>query len=495
MIPTISVILPFHNSADYLREAIESILCQTLTDFELLAIDDHSSDRGPRIVEELAARDRRVKLLRSGGRGIVAALNSGIEAAGGKYVARMDGDDVSMPERFRMQVAALDRDMQVLAVGSAIECIDTKGRLIDVNYFPCAPRHIAEVLRQGVCCLCHPATMIRREALLAIGGYRDFARHAEDFDLWLRLSSIGELKNLDVPLLRFRLHRKSTSFRFLQAQVRAALRVALVERAEANGAATDGITNCDDLHALFAAWQKGPAPERAFLDLCAWYVDRAAVVGADRVARQLSAALANLSPVGGERWIRRMLLQRALVGAVSQGRTFAALRYAWSAGASLRQWAELTPRVSVSPSAPPGTAGEGGYIDHIILCEGRRVLEVGGWCPIVAGKMPKEVRLQIPFPAKDLRFLPQARSDVAAALGDDHFLSGYRIRATSADQLDIGVIAATQVWWRDSKGHWSGCLPASGVHSRAVEDWQSVSYGQGTSGELLPRSGGVASLT
>jgi hypothetical protein len=374
----------------------------------------------------------------------------------------------------------LESDTQVLAVGSAIECIDTKGRLIDVNYFPCAAKHIAEVLRQGVCCLCHPATMIRRDVLLAIGGYRDFARHAEDFDLWLRLTRIGELKNLDVPLLRFRLHRKSTSFRFLEAQIRAALRVALVERAEATGAEVDGITNCDDLGPLFAAWRGRTPPERAFLDLCAWYVDRAAVVGAGRVARHLSTALANLSPHGGERWIRRMLLQRALVGAVSQGRHLAALRYAWSAGVSLRQWAELTPSLSVSNSAPSESADEGGYFDHVGLCDGGRVLEVSGWCPIVAGRMASELRLQIPFPAKDLRFFPQARSDVAAAVGDDHFLSGYRIRVVSAEQLDSAVITAIKVWWRDGHGNWSRCLPASGVHSRALADWQSVRYGSDT---------------
>src|SRR4026207_1628525 len=105
--PAISVVLPFRDAERHLAEAVESVLLQEFTDFELLAVDDGSRDRSVAMVESFRQRDPRVRLLRAEGRGLPAALNVGIAAAQGRYVARMDGDDVAMPQRFTVQVAAL----------------------------------------------------------------------------------------------------------------------------------------------------------------------------------------------------------------------------------------------------------------------------------------------------------------------------------------------------------------------------------------------------
>src|SRR6187401_2307983 len=122
--PAISVVLPFRDAERYLAEAVQSILVQQFTDFELLAIDDGSRDRSVAMVEAFSQRDPRVRLLRAEGRGLPATLNVGIAAAQGRYVARMDGDDVAMPRRFTLHVAALERDSRLLVVGSAVEQID-----------------------------------------------------------------------------------------------------------------------------------------------------------------------------------------------------------------------------------------------------------------------------------------------------------------------------------------------------------------------------------
>src|SRR4051812_26679567 len=122
--PTVSVLMAVYNGEQYLREAVNSILSQTFKDFEFIIIDDGSTDRSPELLASYARADSRVKLISRPNKGLTKSLNEGLHAARGEFVARMDGDDISLPERFERQVSYLREHPEVVLVGSRVEFID-----------------------------------------------------------------------------------------------------------------------------------------------------------------------------------------------------------------------------------------------------------------------------------------------------------------------------------------------------------------------------------
>ena len=205
--PNVSVLLPVWNREAFLGQAMESILRQTLSSFELIVIDDGSTDRTAAIAEEFASRDPRVRVLRRAHEGLSATLNAGIDAARGEYVARMDADDVSAPDRLQKQVAYLDAHPACLAVGSWIEVVDEGGRHIGVKTFMKTHEEISDAMLRGISPMAHPTAVFRRDALRAAGGYDARRYPSEDFDLWFRLAERGELANLGEVLLEHRRHK------------------------------------------------------------------------------------------------------------------------------------------------------------------------------------------------------------------------------------------------------------------------------------------------
>jgi hypothetical protein len=135
-----------------------------------------------------------------------------IALARGVYAARMDADDVSLPERFARQTAFLDSHPQHVVVGCAVAHIDEDGDEYCIEPLPLEHEEIEAGLLHGSCRLCHPATMIRRDELVAVGGYRESCYGVEDQDLWLRLAERGRLGNLPETLLRYRVHPQNFSF-------------------------------------------------------------------------------------------------------------------------------------------------------------------------------------------------------------------------------------------------------------------------------------------
>jgi glycosyltransferase involved in cell wall biosynthesis len=135
-----------------------------------------------------------------------------LENARGEYVARMDADDVSLPDRFARQVAYLDAHSECLAVGGAVAAIDEDGDPFCIERLPTDHAEIDAGMLSGRCGICHPATMIRREALTAAGGYRQEFYGAEDQDLWLRLAERGGLANLPDVVLKYRVHPENFTF-------------------------------------------------------------------------------------------------------------------------------------------------------------------------------------------------------------------------------------------------------------------------------------------
>jgi Glycosyl transferase family 2 len=215
--PRVSVVLPVRDGADFIAAAIDSILAQTLRAFELLVVDDGSRDATPTLLADLAGRDERLRVLSQPALGLVAALNRGMAEARGPYVARMDADDLAMPERLAMQVAALDAQPGVAALGSACRVIDRSGRVLGERHPPTDPNAIRGALDAGNCMI-HPTMLLRRDAVLQVGGYRAAFRLAEDFDLWLRLAERYDLMNLPDCLLAYRQHEGQSAWRDLEQQ-------------------------------------------------------------------------------------------------------------------------------------------------------------------------------------------------------------------------------------------------------------------------------------
>lgn len=201
----ISVLLPVYNAGAPLRAAVESILTQTHREIELLLINDASTDTSRELIDEFARRDPRVRAIHhQTNQGLAATLNEGLAAARGQFVARMDQDDIALPERLATQAEFLFRQPRVAVVGAWVYNLGRTPAHDRLVRLPFTPTEIAARLPEANC-LYHPVTMLRREVVLAAGGYRPDFKNAEDYDLWLRLSRDHPLANIPRPLLRYRL--------------------------------------------------------------------------------------------------------------------------------------------------------------------------------------------------------------------------------------------------------------------------------------------------
>jgi len=218
--PTVSVLMPVYNADRYVVQAVESILAQTFTDFEFIILDDGSTDASLKILQTYAAKDDRIRLISRENRGLVASLNEMIDLARGKYLARMDADDIALRDRFAAQIALLEREPDVVCVGSAYDMIDEQGDYIIQVTPPQDDTVIQQQLLHGVTAIQHPCAMIRRSTVLAVNGYDSRAYLAEDLDLWLRLGEVGRLANIDTVGLKYRVHPNSVSGRRIKCQIK-----------------------------------------------------------------------------------------------------------------------------------------------------------------------------------------------------------------------------------------------------------------------------------
>jgi glycosyltransferase involved in cell wall biosynthesis len=217
--------MPVYNGAEFLHAAVQSVLQQTFKNFELLCVDDGSDDAGPMMLESFVSQDARVSLHRLPHVGISAALNHGISLARGEYIARMDSDDLSHPERFAEQVAYLDAHPEVVALGSAACFIDRDGRALGPWRPVVADAEIRVGLGRGEASMIHPAMMLRRSAVLSAGGYQEEYNGAEDYELWCRLAKVGSLANLSRMLLEYRIHGASISVAQIRRQLQLTERI------------------------------------------------------------------------------------------------------------------------------------------------------------------------------------------------------------------------------------------------------------------------------
>lgn len=216
--PAVTVLMPVRNAAGTLGSCLDSIQAQSLTDFELLVVDDASTDDTRKRVSARAQVDTRIRLLCESHRGLVACLNAGLEKARAPLIARMDGDDVMDPERLALQQAYLQRHADVDVVASRVRAFPgDRVRTGMREYLRWQNACLgSDALRDEVyveCPITHPSTMFRRATVMSAGGYRD-GDFPEDYELWLRLTAHGSrLAKIDRCLLHWRQHDDSLSRR------------------------------------------------------------------------------------------------------------------------------------------------------------------------------------------------------------------------------------------------------------------------------------------
>lgn len=231
--PKISTLMSVYNGDRYLEAAVDSILAQTFKDFEFIIINDGSSDRSLSILESYAKQDDRLRLINQQNSGLTKSLNKALALSCGELIARMDADDIAMPERFERQVEYLETHPKCVIVGCEVLQIDMDGDPICEMGVAQSHKQIETELLKGCGgAIRHPAVMMRREPLMAIGGYREKFKMTEDLDLFLRLAERGELANLPEVLLHYRLHLNSVNFTKAQQQTQEV--IAVLEEAYKN---------------------------------------------------------------------------------------------------------------------------------------------------------------------------------------------------------------------------------------------------------------------
>lgn len=209
--PLISIVMSNWNGEIYLRSSIESMLRQTFRDFEYIILDDGSTDNSRNIITQYAKTDSRITpIFFETNRGLTHALNHGIGLARGKYIVRMDSDDISLPDRLEKQIEYMEKPehAHVGVCGSFCEVIDKQGERVGLKKFPVTDEQIRKAIwyRNP---LQHSTTIIRKTCFDTVGLYNPRFMQTEDFELWMRIGSKFHFHNLPEVLLQYRIHGKN----------------------------------------------------------------------------------------------------------------------------------------------------------------------------------------------------------------------------------------------------------------------------------------------
>lgn len=217
----ISVIISFYNGEKYIREAIESILKQTFENFEFIIIDDGSTDNSAEIIKSY--NDHRIILIQQENKGLAAALNEGIKIAKGKYIARMDTDDISEPDRFTIQLQYMENNPRCVVVGSLSNIISKDGDFLYLAENSIDNNELKKALPYNTP-FAHGSSFIRTSALRSVGLYKGQMRFSQDVLLWIDLAELGDFAIIPKPLYNFRItpfsnQRKSKEYIEIQRSV------------------------------------------------------------------------------------------------------------------------------------------------------------------------------------------------------------------------------------------------------------------------------------
>ncbi len=226
--PRVSVVMSVFNGERYVREAIDSILQQSLTDFELVVVDDGSTDNTIRILRSFS--DPRLCILRNKENlGLTRSLNKGMRVARGALIARQDADDISLPDRLAKQTAFLDAHPGIGLLGSWIHVVDGGGRILRVQRYPTDDVSIRwQMLFHNA--FCHSAVMFRSSSMRNLASFYDESLiYGQDYDAWTRLLRTTSSANLKTPLVRWRYHADSIQGRWVAEQQRTATEISMAQ--------------------------------------------------------------------------------------------------------------------------------------------------------------------------------------------------------------------------------------------------------------------------
>jgi len=217
--PLVSVIMPTYNAEKYVKQAVESILNQTYKKFEFVIIDDTSTDSTFNILKDFRNIDRRIILIQNKKNlGVTRSLNEGIKLAKGKYIIRMDADDWSFPERFKLQIELMEKNPKVVVSGSYVEICDSELKTKYIRKYQNNDTNIRKhIFRYSP--FAHPATIWKAEVLKK-ERYNEIINVSQDYELYFRVGKIGKFMNLNKSLLKLRMHKQSISTTMSNAQLK-----------------------------------------------------------------------------------------------------------------------------------------------------------------------------------------------------------------------------------------------------------------------------------
>lgn len=207
--PIISVVIPFKNAEKFLKDSIESVVDQECNfPFEIIAIDDNSTDNSLTIAKTFSSSG--ISVFKSDGHGISDALNTGVRLSKGHLIARHDADDIMVEGRLQSQFDFMTLNEDHVVLGGQISFIGENLDTQPPNFYPTSSVELESWLARG-CFLAHPTVMFRKSDFLAVGGYKKKNDGAEDYDLWLRLSRVGRIANLESVVTRYRRHENQVT--------------------------------------------------------------------------------------------------------------------------------------------------------------------------------------------------------------------------------------------------------------------------------------------
>ena len=204
--PEVTVLLSCYNGERWLAEAIDSVLNQTFEGFEFIVVDDGSTDNSLAIINNYAVQDSRIIVIAKNNTGLADSLNAGIKKARGKWIARLDADDICLPMRLELQLATAKAKPDVIYIGTGLFLMDEVGNVSKSFSYPRRHAALLKSLTHIGMFPAHSSAFYRADIVLEIGGYRPRIKRAQDWDLWLRLSEKGALTSIPETLIKLRLH-------------------------------------------------------------------------------------------------------------------------------------------------------------------------------------------------------------------------------------------------------------------------------------------------
>lgn len=300
--PIVSVVMSVFNGGLFLREAIESILDQSFTDFEFIVVDDGSTDSSSAILGSYQNYDARMKVYHQENAGLSESLNRGCRLAQGKYIARMDADDVASKDRLIWQVDFMEAHPEIGVLGGAVEWIDATGKSLVTHRRPAEDRQIKAALLQH-CAFWHPTVLFRREVFVWAGGYRKVVVDAEDYDLWLRIAERFQLANLEQVVLNYRIHPYQVSLRKRRQQSICCLAARAAATARRNGA-PDPLNGVKEITPVVLAGLGVTETklQAALASECWWWIRSLFAAGQDKLALETAVEMLRGDWKHAERW-------------------------------------------------------------------------------------------------------------------------------------------------------------------------------------------------